>query len=76
MLMALASNRLNNTSEEFNNKLKNYLERFRKVFDKLEIGQVFCDGKRRLELELLDEEDLNEVNVVLHTLIEGKKQNK
>ena len=58
VLFELATSKINNVSEEFESHLKKHLSRLKKVYDKTEFGSVFEDGKQRLELELLGEQEL------------------
>jgi len=57
-LFQLATSKLNNVSTEFESSLKNHLSRLKKVCDKANFGSIFEAGKQRLELELLEEQEL------------------
>jgi len=58
-LFQLATSKLNNVSSDFESNLKKHLLRFQRVYDKIEFGSVFKEGKSRLELDLLDEQELS-----------------
>ena len=59
VLYELATNSLNSVSAEFKAQLKKHLLRMKKIYDKADFGEVFEEGKERLELELLDEQKLD-----------------
>jgi len=58
VLYELATNSLNSVSEEFKAQLKKHLLRMKKIYDKADFGEVFEEGKQRLELELLEEQEI------------------
>ena len=58
VLYELATNSLSSVSEEFKAQLKKHLLRMKKIYDKADFGEVFEEGKQRLELELLEEQEI------------------
>jgi len=72
-LYQLAISKLNNVSSEFECNLKKHLLRFQRVYDKIEFGSVYQEGKQRLELELLDEQELSQLLNFAELLVHNKK---
>ena len=58
VLYDLATNSLNSVSEGFKSQLKKHLMRMKRIYDKSDFGEVFEEGKERLALELLEEQEL------------------
>ena len=58
VLYELATNSLNSVSAEFKAQLKKHLLRMKKVYDRADFGAVFEEGKQRLELELLEAQEI------------------
>ena len=54
----MATNSLNSVSKEFKAQLKKHFLRMKKIYDKADFGEVFEEGKQRLELELLEEQEI------------------
>jgi len=58
VLYELATNSLNSVSKEFKAQLKKHLLRMKKIYDKADFSEVFEEGKQRLELELLEAQEI------------------
>jgi len=58
VLYDLATNSLNSVSGEFKAQLKKHFLRMKKIYDKTDFGEVFEEGKQRIELELLEEQEI------------------
>jgi len=58
VLYELATNSLNSVSKEFKVQLKKHLLRMKKIYDKADFSEVFEEGKQRLELELLEAQEI------------------
>jgi len=59
VLFQLATSKLNSVSSEFECNLKKHLLRLQHIYDKADFGSVYQEGKQRLELELLEEQELS-----------------
>jgi hypothetical protein len=73
VLYQLATSKLNNVSSDFESNLKKHLLRLQRVFDKAEFGSVYQEGKQRLELELLEEQELSQLVSFAELLVHNKK---
>jgi len=50
------------------------LQKFRRFFDKIDLGDAREESKRVVEFERLDEEEVGEVKAFAERLIEAKKK--
>jgi len=74
VVLKLASCRINDLSEGFRERMSSQLQKFRRVFDKIELGDAREEGKRVAEFDILSEEEVREVKAFAKRLIESKKQ--
>ena len=73
-LFQLATSKLNSVSAEFECNLKKHLSRLQRVYDKADFGgRVYQEGKQRLELELLEEQELSQLLNFAELLVHSKK---
>ena len=74
VVLRLASCRFNDLSEGFRERMNNQLQKFRRIFDRIELGDAREEGKRVAEFDGLGEEEVGEVKAFAERLIENKKQ--
>ena len=74
VVLRLASCRFNDLSEGFRERMCSQLQKFRKVFDKIELGNAREEIKRVAEFESLEEEEVLEVKAFAERLIENAKR--
>ena len=58
-LFQLATSKLNSVSSEFECNLKKHLLRLQRIYDKVDLGNVYQEGKQHLDLELLEEQEVS-----------------
>jgi len=73
VVLKLASCRFNDLSEGFRERMSSQLQRFRRVFDRIELGDAREEGKRVAEFDSLSEEEVGEVKSFAERMIESKK---
>ena len=74
VVLRLASCRFNDLSQGFREKMSSQLQKFRKVFDRIELGDAQEESKRVAEFDSLDEGEVGEVKAFAERLIETKKR--
>jgi len=74
VVLKLASCRFNDLSEGFRERMNSQLQKFRRIFNKIELGDASEEGKRVAEFDSLGEEEVGEVKAFAKRLIESKKQ--
>jgi len=72
--LRLASCRFNDLSQGFRERMSSQLQKFRKVFDRIELGDAREESKRVAEFDSLGEEEVGEVKAFAERLIETKKK--
>ena len=72
-LFQLATSKLNSVSSEFECNLKKHLLKLQRVYDKVDLESVYQEGKQRLELELLKEQELSQLVNFAELLVHNKK---
>ena len=73
IILRLASCRFNDLSEGFRERMSSQLQKFLKVFEKIELGDTKEESKRVKEFDSLEEEEVREVKAFAERLIESKK---
>ena len=73
VLFELATSRLNGVSTAFESRLKTHLSRLQRVLDRAEFGSVYAEGKQRLQLELLGEQELAQLVRFAESLVNSKR---
>ena len=74
VVLRLASCRFNDLSQGFKERLRSQLQKFRRVFDKIDLGDVKNESQRVVDFEGLDEEEVGEVKAFAERLIEANKK--
>jgi len=74
VILKLASCRFNDLSEGFRKRMNGQLQKFRRIFNKIELGDASEEGKRVAEFDSLGEEEVGEVKAFAERMIESKKQ--
>jgi len=74
VILRLASCRFNDLSQEFKERMSSQLQKFRKVFERIELGDAREQSKRVAEFDGLGEDEVAEVKAFADRLIEAKKK--
>ena len=74
VVLRLASCRFNDLSQGFRERMSSQLQKFRKLFDRIELGDAREESKRVAEFDSLGEEEVAEVKAFAERLIETKKR--
>jgi len=74
VVLRLASCRFNDLSQGFRERMSSQLEKFSKLFDRIELGDAREVSERVAELYSLGEEEVGEVKVLAERLIEAKNR--
>jgi len=69
VVLRLASCRFNDLSEGFRERMNSQLQKFRRIFDRIELGDAREEGKRVAEFDSLCEEEVGEVKAFVERLI-------
>jgi len=71
VVLRLASCRFNDLSQGFRERMLNQLQKFRKIFNRIELGDAREEVKRVSEFDSLGEEEVREVKAFSGRLIES-----
>ena len=74
VVLRLASCRFNDLSQGFKKNMSSQLQKFRKVFDRIQLGDAKGEIKRVAEFNSLGEEEVEEVKAFAERLVETKKR--
>ena len=74
VVLRLASCRFNDLSQGFRERMLTQLQKFRKIFDRIELGDAREEIKRVAEFDSLGEEEVREVKAFAGRLIESAKR--
>ena len=76
VVLKLASCRFNDLSQGFRERMSSQLQlqKFCKVFDRIQLGDAREESKRVAEFDSLSEEEVGEVKAFAERLIESKKR--
>jgi hypothetical protein len=74
VVLRLASCRFNDLSQAFKERMCSQLQKFRKVFARIELGDARQESRRVEEFESLGEDEVREVKDFAQRLIEGKRR--
>lgn len=72
VLVDLASNKLNFTSSTFQTKLKSHFESIKVIINRMDLENIYEEGRERLQLELLNDEEVKEVSRFIKALTSSK----
>jgi len=74
VVLKLASCRFNDLSQGFRERMLTQLQKFRKIFDRIELGDAREEVKRVAEFNSLGDEEVREVKAFAGRLIENAKR--
>ena len=74
VILRLASCRFNDLSQQFKERMSSQLQKFRKIFERIELGDAREQSKRVAEFDGLGEDEVAEVKAFADRLIEAKKK--
>ena len=74
VVLRLASCRFNDLSQGFRERMSSQLQKFGKLFDRIQLGDAREESKRVAEFDSLGEEEVREVKAFAERLIERKKR--